>query len=189
MLRSLNTLLKKNPLPLLVRPFGRAAVVRAKTKGRTDAMKQKTNARYAIKILMAARSGGSDPDQNKALNALLIEAKAANVPKDVIKRNIEKSSDKDTKDFKESLFEFYGFGKVGLLVTALTNNDNRAAKTIAAVANKRNLKSAAIGSVSFNFVKRARIDIFNKVFDDEKMTEICLECDVDDYDLRTEVDG
>ena len=80
---------------------------------------------------MAARSGGSDPSENKTLNNLIFEAKVANVPKEVVTRNIEKASDKNTIDFKESLFEFYGFGKCGILVSVLSNNDNRAAQLIA----------------------------------------------------------
>ena len=110
---SFKSLLKNSSIACAVRRFGRAALVRAATKQKTDAHKQKNNARFAKKILMTARSGGTDPLNNKQLEILLIEAKNANVPKDVIKRNLDNAGDKDTKDFKESLFEFYGHGGTG----------------------------------------------------------------------------
>lgn len=119
---------------------------------------------------------------------VVLEAKSANVPKDVVERNIAKASQATTDDFKEGLFEFYGHGGVGMLVNVLTDNDNRASAEINLVAKKNDLKSAASNSVAFKFAKKARLDV-NKILDEEELMEICLECDVDDYDLKAEVDG
>eukprot|EP01031_Cornospumella_fuschlensis_P025120 gene25120-30337_t len=44
--------------------MGRAAAVRAATKARTDAAKAKNNGRFAKKIIMAVKAGGSDPVVN-----------------------------------------------------------------------------------------------------------------------------
>ena len=64
--------------------FGRAAAVRAATKGKTDAKKAKTNAFYGKKIIMAVKQGGSpDPVANGQLAALIKAAKANSVPVDV----------------------------------------------------------------------------------------------------------
>ena len=41
--------------------MGRAAAVRAATKGKTDAAKAKNNNRSAKKIIMAVKEGGGDP--------------------------------------------------------------------------------------------------------------------------------
>lgn len=145
---------RSNQLLVQCRYMGRAALVRAATKARTDSAKQKNNNRFAKKIIMAVKQKGPDPLQNSLLASIIEDAREAAVPKDVITRNIEKGSSTTTANFKEALFEFYGHGGVGLLVNVLTDNDNRAAKDIFAVAGRNNLKQAASGSVAFNFAKK-----------------------------------
>lgn len=64
--------------------MGRAAAVRAATKGKTDAKKAKTNAYYGKKIIMAVKQGGSaDPVANRQLAELIKAAKNNSVPMDV----------------------------------------------------------------------------------------------------------
>jgi transcriptional/translational regulatory protein YebC/TACO1 len=116
------------------------------------------------------------------LAQVIADAKVANVPKDIITRNIEKASAAATADFKESVFEFYGHGGVGLLVNVLTDNDNRANADVNLVAKKNLLKAAAANSVRFKFEKKARLDVA-AVLSEDRLMEICLESGVDDYDL------
>ena len=169
--------------------MGRAAAVRAATKARTDGAKAKNNNRFAKKIIMVVKATGSgDLEKNPGLAKVVADAKAANVPMDVIKRNIAKAIDTNTADYKESLFEFVGPGGVGLLVNVLTDNDNRAANDVNLVGKKNLLKAASKGSVMFNFDRKARLDVWS-VLDEDKVMEMCLEAGVDDYDLRTEVTG
>jgi len=168
--------------------MGRAAAVRAATKARTDGAKAKNNNRFAKKIIMVTKAGGPDMEKNVALAKVVADAKANNVPMDVIKRNIAKASEANTADYKESLFEFVGPGGVGLLVNVLTDNDNRAANDINLVGKKNELKSGSKGSVMFNFERKARLDVF-ALLEEDKLMEMCLEAGVDDYDLRTAVTG
>ena len=64
--------------------MGRAAAVRAATKGKTDARKAKVNAYYGKKIIMAVKQGGSsDPVANRQLGELIKAAKNNSVPMDV----------------------------------------------------------------------------------------------------------
>lgn len=64
--------------------MGRAAAVRAATKGKTDAKKAKVNAYYGKKIIMAVKAGGSaDPNANRQLAELIKAAKNNSVPMDV----------------------------------------------------------------------------------------------------------
>lgn len=176
------------PLPRCRLFMGRAAAVRAATKAKTDDFKAKNNNRYAKKIIMAVKAGGPDPVSNRLLNQLLQEAKDANVPKDIITRNIEKAVNAAQADFKESVFEYYGHGGVGLLVNVLSDNDNRASADVNLVAKKHGLKPAATNSVAFKFTKKTRLDI-QKLIAEEELMELCLEHGVDDYELRTEVNG
>lgn len=141
--------------------MGRAAAVRAATKAKTDGAKAKNNNRFAKKIIMVVKAGGADPEQNRALASVIADAKTANVPNDVIKRNIEKAGAATTADFKESLFEFVGPGGVGLLVNVLTDNDNRAASEVNLIGKKNKLKSGSKGSVSIS--KENHVSIFQQL--------------------------
>jgi len=64
--------------------MGRAAAVRAATKGKTDAKKAKVNGYYGKKIIMAVKAGGSaDPQANRQLGEVIKAAKQNSVPADV----------------------------------------------------------------------------------------------------------
>jgi hypothetical protein len=64
--------------------MGRAAAVREKTKGKTDARKAKTNAVFGKRIIMAVKQGGSpDPNANSLLANIIRLAKNNSVPVDV----------------------------------------------------------------------------------------------------------
>lgn len=67
-------------------------------------------------------------------------------------------------------------------------SDNRAASEVNLVGKKRNLKAAALNSVAFKFNMKARLDL-GTVVDEDMLMELCLENGVDDYELRTEVNG
>lgn len=133
------------------------------------------------------RAGGPDPEQNRVLAQVLAEAQRKNVPKDIIKRNIDKAT-KEAIDYRESIYEFYGFGGVSLLVNVVTDNENRANADINLVAKKQTIKSASSGSALFNFERKARLDV-DRVLEEDALMETCLELGLDDYVLRTRVDG
>jgi transcriptional/translational regulatory protein YebC/TACO1 len=67
------------------------------------------------------------------------------VPQRAIKRAVEGSQG----DFKENVYEAYGHGGVGIIITALTDNVNRANADIKTICNKKDLKMASSGSVAF----------------------------------------
>lgn len=167
--------------------MGRAAAVRAATKAKTDGAKAKKNNLFAKRLIIAVKAGGPDPEVNRQLGQVISDAKAAQVPKDIIQRNIEKASTTKS-DYKQSVFEFYGYGGVGFLVNVLTDNDNRASAEVNLAAKKNNLKSAASNSVKFKFDMKAKIEI-NAIITEDELMELCLEVGVDDYLLKTEIDG
>jgi len=79
------------------------------------------------KIKVAVRAGGPDPNSNRALGLVIKEAQALNVKREIVDRNIKAASgDKDGADFKELTYELYGHGGVGVVVNALSDNNNRA---------------------------------------------------------------
>jgi len=175
------------PTPLsLARPshttlFGRAAAVRAATKGKTDARKTKIYSTFGKKIIMAVKAGGSDsPDANKALKDVIAAAKKNNVPADNIKRAIKRATEAKTGDFSESIFEAYGFGGASLIIHVLSDNANRANSDVSNAVNKGKIKMAESGSVLFLYDKMGAVKV-NSVVDEELVMDVAIDCGVDDF--------
>ncbi len=181
---SLSTLKLRN-FPL---QMGRASVVRATTKSRTDSLKSKLYCHFGKKLVMAVKAGGNDPNINRRLAQVIEDAKASNVPKDIIIRNIERGTQTITPDYREMLFEYYGHGGVGILVNVLSDNENRVVKDFHIIAKKHDLRPATMNSVKFKFSRKARLNVKNYITEDLLMS-LCLELCVEDYQLLTTVDG
>ncbi|MDC1048828.1 YebC/PmpR family DNA-binding transcriptional regulator, partial [Flavobacteriaceae bacterium] len=102
-------------------------------------------------IVMSVKEGGSDPNNNSRLRAVIQNAKAANMPKENVERAIKKASDKNTGDFKEVLFEGYAPHGIAVLVETATDNNNRTVANIRSYFNKLNGSLGTTGSVEFMF--------------------------------------
>jgi transcriptional/translational regulatory protein YebC/TACO1 len=61
-------------------------------KGRQDEKRGKAWTRVIREIMVAARPGGGDVSANPRLRLAIDKAKAANMPADTIKRNIDKAT-------------------------------------------------------------------------------------------------
>jgi transcriptional/translational regulatory protein YebC/TACO1 len=81
----------------------------------------------------------------------LKEAHSIKLPKDNIERALKKASDQSGENFSTGYYEVYGHGGVGIIVSTLTDNSNRANMAIKSFAKKSDVKMASSGSVMFNF--------------------------------------
>jgi len=165
--------------------MGRAAAVRAKTKGKTDAIKAKSNGIFGKKIIMCVKQGGPDPDGNRALGDLIRQAKANSVPVDNINRAIKKASEASTGDFAARTFEAYGAGGASMVINVLTDNDNRANADVRTAVGKNDGKMAEQGSVLFMYDRKGKLQ-FPGAVDEEALMEAAIEADIDDYELISE---
>ncbi len=107
--------------------------------------------RIGKEIVIAVKEGGSDPDSNSKLRAVIQNAKAVNMPKDNIERAIKRASDKSLGDFKEILFEGYGPHGIAVLIETATDNNTRTVANIRSYFNKCNGSLGTSGSVEFMF--------------------------------------
>jgi len=85
--------------------MGRAHEVRAASMAKTAAKKTKIYSKYGKEIYMAAKSGVPDPSMNLTLKHVIEKAKAAQVPSDVIKRNIDKAKDSGSESYISATYE------------------------------------------------------------------------------------
>ena len=120
-------------------------------KALEDAKKGAVFTKIAKKIHIAVKNGASgDPNANAGLRTVIEEARAVNMPMENIKRAIDKALGANGADTSEEVvYEAYGPGGVGLLITAITDNRNRTAAEIHAVLNHHEAKLGGPGSVSY----------------------------------------
>ena len=160
--------------------MGRAFEFRKARKMKRWSAMAKTFTRIGKDIVMAVKEGGPDPDNNSRLRAVMQNAKAANMPKDNIKRAIEKGSGTgDTGALEEIVLEGYGPGGVAIMVEAMSDNRNRTVSDVRHAFSKFGGNLGTDGSVSYLFNKIGIIHVA-KTYSEEDILEISLEAGADD---------
>lgn len=156
-------------------------------KEKSDAKKGKVFSRIAKEIISAVKLGGPDPKANPRLRLALQKAKSANVPNDIIDRNIKKASSADQADYVEMTYELYGYGGVGILVEIMTDNKNRIASEMRIATNKRGGTIANPGSVAFNFDCKGIIQIPKEACEEDKLFLISTEAGAQDFEQEDNI--
>ena len=138
-----------------------------RTKGKNDAMRAKVTTKISKEITIAARMGGGNPVGNMRLKLALTKARQNNVPKDIIKRAIDKGVGASTgAGFDEVTYEGYGPGGAAIIAECNTDNRNRMAADIRHAFNHNGGSLGATGSVGWMFKRKGTI-----IIDKEKAEE------------------
>jgi YebC/PmpR family DNA-binding regulatory protein len=151
-------------------------------KGKADAKKGKAFSRLAKEIISAVKIGGADPKGNPRLRLVLQKARVANLPNDIIDRNIKKASSADQADYMELTYELYGYGGVGIIIDIMTDNKHRIASDMRIATNKRGGTIANPGSVAFNFDRKGVIQILKKHAVEDELFKAALEAGAEDFE-------
>ena len=88
-------------------------------KGKSDAQKAKLYGKIGKQIAQAVRQGGPDLLANARLRDCLAAARLAQVPVDIVDRNIKRASESKA-DYAEMTYEAYGVGGTGFVIECLT---------------------------------------------------------------------
>lgn len=149
-------------------------------KGRQDDKRGKVWTRVIREIMVAARLSGGDLDTNPRLRLAVDKAKAANMPADTIKRNIDKATGNlEGVHFEEIRYEGYGFGGAAILVDCMTDNKVRTVSEVRHAFAKYGGHMGAEGSVAFQFKHCGQI-IFAPGANEDKVMEVALDAGADD---------
>ncbi|MDR1739260.1 MAG: YebC/PmpR family DNA-binding transcriptional regulator [Bacteroidales bacterium] len=128
--------------------------------------------RLGKEITMIAKSG-ADPDTNPRLRAVIQTAKSENMPKENIERAIKRATEKDTKDYKEIVYEGYGPYGIGVLIETATDNHTRTVANIRSYFSKAGGSLGVSGSLSFMFEHKCVFKVKQK--EGVEMDELELE--------------
>ena len=120
-------------------------------KALTDAKKSKVFSKISSLITIAARRG-SDPDKNPSLRAVIEKAREVNLPKENIERAIKRGTGEIAgAQIEEVTYGAFGPGGTAILITAMTDNKNRALAEIKKILQEHNAKFAEINSIQWMF--------------------------------------
>ncbi|MFG5776040.1 YebC/PmpR family DNA-binding transcriptional regulator [Comamonas sp. J-3] len=149
-------------------------------KGRQDEKRGKIWTRIIREIMVAARQGGGDLNANPRLRLAVDKAKAANMPADNIKRNIDKATGNlEGVTYEEIRYEGYGIGGAAIIVDTMTDNRVRTVAEVRHAFSKHGGNMGTEGSVAFQFKNLGQL-IFAPGADEEKIMELALEAGAED---------
>ncbi len=154
-------------------------------KMRQDLVRGRLFAKLTREIVVAARTGGGDPDSNPRLRAAIDRAKEQGVPMDNIDRSIKKGTGELAGEhYEEVIYEGYGPGGVAILVEALTDNRNRTTSELRRLFQKHGGNLAEAGSVAWVFEKKALVLVDEKATDEDTLIACALDGGAEDVQRK-----
>jgi len=149
-------------------------------KGRQDEKRGKIWTRVIREIMVAARLGGGDLSINPRLRLAVEKAKAANLPADTVKRNIEKATGTlEGVSYDEIRYEGYGVGGAAIIVDTMTDNRVRTVAEVRHAFSKHGGNMGTEGSVAFQF-KHCGQFIFAPGTNEDALMEVALDAGAED---------
>ena len=156
-------------------------------KGRQDEKRQRIWTRVVREIMVAARTGGGDPAANPRLRLAIEKAKAANMPADTVKRNIDKATGNlEGVNYEEIRYEGYGIGGAAIIVDTMTDNRVRTVAEVRHAFSKYGGNLGTEGSVAFQFKHCGQL-FFAPGTSEDRVMEVALEAGAED--VITDDDG
>ena len=150
-------------------------------KAALDAKRGKTFTRVIKEIMIAARSGGGDPDGNPRLRTAVLAAKAVSMPMDNIKRAIMRGTGElEGGQIDELVYEGYGAGGAAIVVFVATDNKNRTVSEIRHVFSKNGGNMGEPGSVAWMFERKGQILIEKDKAEEDALMTLVLDAGADD---------
>lgn len=152
-----------------------------RAKASTDAKRGRVWSKLARKIIVAAKVGGGNPDDNLQLRYAIDEAKSTNMPNDTIDKAIKKGTGTlEAQTYEEMVYEGYGPGGVAFLVDCLTDNRNRIAAEMRKIFERAGGQLGASNCVAWMFEKKGTFVISSEKADEDTLMEIALDAGADD---------
>ncbi len=149
-------------------------------KGRQDEKRGRIWTRLTREIIVAARNGGGDIAMNPRLRLAILNAKAANMPADNIKRNVDKATGNlEGVTYEEIRYEGYGIAGAAIIVDTMTDNRVRTVAEVRHAFSKYGGNLGTEGSVAFQFKHCGQL-VFAPGTSEDAVMEAALEAGAED---------
>ncbi|MCX2788298.1 YebC/PmpR family DNA-binding transcriptional regulator [Vibrio sp. Sgm 5] len=156
-------------------------------KAAQDAKRGKIFTKLICEIVVAAKEGGGEADNNPRLRAAIDKALSNNMTRDTVNRAVSRGAGGEGDDNMETvIYEGYGPGGTAVMVECMTDNRNRTVSGVRHAFSKSGGNLGTDGSVNYLFDKKGVISYASGLDEDEVM-EVALESGADD--IETSEDG
>ncbi len=157
-------------------------------KAATDNKRGRQWSKLARRIIVAARHGGGNPDENLSLRYAIDDARAENMPNDTIDKAIKKGTGElGATNYESILYEGYGPGGVAFLVECLTDNRSRTAPELRKIFERGGGQLGASNCVAWMFEQKGIFLVSADKADEDTLMELALEAGADDVRRDVEV--
>ena len=158
-----------------------------RAKASTDARRGKTWSKIARRIIMAAKAGGPNPEENLHLRYAVEEGRKENMPNDTIQNAIKKGSgESGGANYEEVLYEGYGTDGVAVMCECLTDNRHRTAPELRKIFENAAGQLGNSGCVAWMFHQKGSFTIEADKIEEDRLMELALEAGADDVVLSTD---
>src|SRR6516165_2003421 len=150
-------------------------------KGAIDAKRGKLFSKLSRAIIIAARSGGGDPNMNLKPRYAIDKARQVSMPKDNIERAIKRGTGElEGMHYEEITYEGFGPGGVAIMVDVLTDNRNRTAGEIRKIFERGGGKMGSAGNVAHLFERKGVFTVPAEGADEDALMELALDAGAED---------
>jgi YebC/PmpR family DNA-binding regulatory protein len=144
-------------------------------KGKVDAQRGALFTKLSKEIILAAKSGSTDPEANYRLKMAVEKARENNMPQDNIKRAIARATGAEGgKDIEELRYEGYGPAGVAVVIDAATDNRNRTASELRFLFSRNDGTLGETGTVGWMFDVCGILEVDPQAKTEDELTEACL---------------
>ncbi len=152
-----------------------------RAKGSNDAKRGREWSKLARRVIVAAKAGGGNPEENLSLRYAIDEAKAANMPKDTIDKAIKKGTGElGAENYESVVYEGYGPSGVAFMVECLTNNRARTAPEMRKIFERGNGQLGATNCVAWMFEQKGAFAISTDKVNEDELMELALDAGAED---------
>lgn len=156
-------------------------------KAAQDAKRGKIFTKLIREIVVAAKEGGGEVDNNPRLRAAIDKALSNNMTRDTVNRAVSRGAGGEGDDNMETvIYEGYGPGGTAVMVECMTDNRNRTVSGVRHAFSKAGGNLGTDGSVDYLFDKKGVIS-YAPGLDEDEVMEVALEGGADD--IETGDDG
>lgn len=149
-------------------------------KAAQDAKRGKIFTKLIRELVVAAKEGGANPDDNPRLRTAVDKSLAANMKRDTVDKAILRGAGGgEHENYSELTYEGYAPGGVAVLVETMTDNVNRTVSQVRAAFNKAGGNLGTSGSVAYLFEKKGQFS-FGDAVDEEQLIDVALEAGAED---------
>lgn len=163
-------------------------------KAAQDAKRGKIFTKLIRELVVAAKAGGSNPEDNPTLRSVIDKALGANMKRDTIEKAIARGAgNADGDNYDAMTYEGYGVGGVAIYVKCLSDNRNRTVSEVRHCFTKTGGNLGTDGSVAYLFSNVGQL--FIEKGDEDAVMELALDAGADDviahedgsFEIRTSI--